>query len=217
MNRVTVTGACRWLFGPALLGAFIADAFAGEQTWRFSVWLDDRKIGYHEFVLREQGAQWQLQSEASFEYKLLFVKLYGYQHENLETWEDGCLSRIESRTDANGTDYQVRGMRQDGRFVLEGAMGEQVLPACVMTFAYWNPDFLQADRLLNSQNGELVEVSVSPPQPDTLSVRGSEQPAIRYRLQAGKRDILLWYSEDRQWLALETEARGGRRLRYELF
>jgi hypothetical protein len=216
MSRLAIKFVSRLLAGAILLGMVMAEAAAEEQTWRFRVWLDDRKIGYHEFVLREQGAQRQLQSEASFEYKLLFVKLYGYQHENLEIWEDGCLSRIESRTDANGKDYQVRGMREDGRFVLEGGPGEQALPACVMTFAYWNPEFLQAKRLLNSQNGELVEITVSPPQKDLLMVRGREQPALRYRLRADKLDILLWYSEDQEWLALETEARGGRRLRYEL-
>ena len=34
--------------------------------------------------------------------------------------------------------------------------------------------------------------------------------------QEGELDMLLWYSENDQWLALETVARGGRTLRYEL-
>jgi hypothetical protein len=42
------------------------------------------------------------------------------------------------------------------------------------------------------------------------------QPAYRYLLGAGELQIELWYSENKEWLALETEARGGRRLRYEL-
>ena len=51
---------------------------------------------------------------------------------------------------------------------------------------------------------------------EEVEVRGVLQPALRYRLGAGEMKIELWYSENREWLALETEARGGRRLRYQL-
>lgn len=193
-----------------------AETGTDERTWRFRVWLDDREIGYHEFALKAQDGNSRVRSEARFEYRLLFIKLYDYRHENLETWEGGCLSRIESRTEANGKRYEVLGERRDGRFLLAGADAPGDLPQCVKSFAYWDPAFLEAPRLLNAQNGELVDIEVSEPQPDRVTVRGAEQDALRYRLQAGELDIHLWYSADRQWLALETEARGGRRLRYEL-
>jgi hypothetical protein len=191
-------------------------AAAEERAWRFRVWLDEREIGYHEFVLETQGAQRLMRSEASFEYRMLFIRLFDYQHENLETWDGNCLSRIESRTDANGRFFEVRGELENGRFLIREEPGDRELPACIMSFAYWNPEFLKEQHLLNTQNGDFVEVSVSPPQAEQLQVRGTEQTAYRYRLQAGKMQLDLWYSEDRQWLALETDARGGRRLRYEL-
>ena len=189
---------------------------AGEQEWRFRVYLDDKEIGYHDFLLRERDSERQLQSVANFEYKLLFVKLYDYLHENTETWQGDCLTQIEARTDANGKPYEVRGSLVDGRFTLQNPDGPVELPECVMSFAYWNPRFLRQDRLLNTQNGAFVEVRVSDPEPDELEVRGARLPAYRYLLEAGELVIQLWYSEDQQWLALETEARGGRTLRYEL-
>ena len=85
-----------------------------------------------------------------------------------------------------------------------------------MSFAYWNPDFLQQDRLINVQNGEVLEIEVSEPELVELEVRGVLQPAYRYLLGAGEMKIELWYSENNEWLALETDARGGRRLRYQL-
>ncbi|NIP18087.1 MAG: hypothetical protein GWM87_07960, partial [Xanthomonadales bacterium] len=191
-------------------------ASANEREWRFRVWLDDKKVGYHEFLLVESEGVKRLRSEASFEYRLMFVKLYEYLHENTETWRDGCLLSIESRTDANGKPYQVRGGVVGDRFYLEEDGSDVEFPACVMSFAYWNPEFLQQERLLNAQNGDLLEVRVSEPETDELVVRGERREALRYRLQAGELDIALWYSEDREWLALETEARGGRKLRYEL-
>ncbi len=189
---------------------------AANQEWRFQVYLDNKKIGRHDFFLREFDNQKLLQSEANFEYRLLFVKLYGYEHENTETWIGDCLAKIESITDANGEPYQVSGSLQGDRFMLKGPAGEAELPPCSMSFAYWNPAFLQQERLINTQNGEVLDIEVSEPKRVQLEVRGVMQPALRYQLAAGELQIDLWYSENNEWLALETEARGGRRLRYEL-
>ena len=193
---------------------------AGEQEWRFRVWLDDKAVGYHEFRLREREGRFRLESEASFEYRLLFVKLYEYLHEATETWQDGCLSAIESNTDANGKKYRVSGALVNGRFVLSshagGLTAEAAYHDCVMSFAYWNPAFLDQQRLLNAQNGKLLEVRVSKPETEELEVRGERRMARRYRLQAGELNIKLWYSENDEWLALESDARDGRKLRYEL-
>jgi hypothetical protein len=85
-----------------------------------------------------------------------------------------------------------------------------------MSFAYWNPAFLKQDRLINTQNGEVLDIEVSEPERTEIEVRGVLQPALHYRLDAGEMTIELWYSENDEWLALETEARGGKRLRYQL-
>lgn len=191
-------------------------AFAAGQEWRFRVYLDDKEIGYHDFVLEQVDNQQRLQSEASFEYRLMFVKLYGYEHENTETWTGECLTAIDSTTDANGKPFQVSGSLEGDRFVLNGTAGQVELPSCNMSFAYWNPAFLKQDRLINTQNGEVLDIEVSEPERVEIEVRGVLQPAWRYQLGAGEMKIELWYSENHEWLALETEARGGRRLRYQL-
>ena len=186
------------------------------QSWRFRVWLDDKEIGYHNFFLAKNGEISHLHSEASFEYKLLFVSLYDYEHENRETWDGDCLQSIDSHTDANGQPYTVNGHRKDGEFELGSSSGETSLPECVMSFAYWNPSFLQQKQLLNTQNGEFLEIQVSPPVFEELEVQGEQRPSNRYRLAARALNLDLWYSMDEQWLALESETEGGRKLRYEL-
>ncbi|MEE4217522.1 MAG: DUF6134 family protein [Xanthomonadales bacterium] len=184
-------------------------------AWRFRVFLDDREIGYHHFYLAGTGEHRQLRSEASFEYRLLFVKLFHYEHENLETWSGNCLSSIRSKTDANGRAFKVNGKAGDGTFLVTGNDGLTSLPDCVMSFAYWNPAFLEQERLLNTQDGSFLDVEVSPPVPEELVVRGESQPSLRYRLAAGDLNLDLWYSDENEWLALESEVSGGRKLRYE--
>jgi hypothetical protein len=185
-------------------------------AWRFRVYLDDREIGYHNFYLQQSEGVRVLRSEASFEYRLMFVPLFRYEHENRETWSGDCLRSIESRTDSNGEPYRVDGRAEPGYFLVDASAGQAKLPECVMSFAYWNPAFLGQGRLLNTQNGEFLEVDISPPVAEPLTVRGEPQPSYRYRLEAGELRLDLWYSTSNEWLALESEVRGGRKLRYEL-
>lgn len=187
----------------------------GGDAWRFRVFLDDKEIGYHHFYLAGAGENRQMRSEARFEVKLLFVKVFDYEHDNLETWSGNCLQSIRSRTDSNGDLYSVNGRRAADAFRVVANEGATALPECVMTFAYWNPEFLQQARLLNSQDGQFLDVDVSPPEPDRLMVDGEALPSYRYRLEAGDLKLELWYSEDQEWLALESEVAGGRTLRYE--
>ena len=191
-------------------------AEAADRAWRFRVHVDDKVIGFHDFTLGVQDGRQVLRSVADFEYKLLFLTLYRYEHENREIWEGDCLAQIDARTDANGKTYAVEGRRQPDAFVVQGSKGENTLPHCIMSCAYWNPAVLEATPLLNTQNGEYLDVHVSEPVRDQLEVGGEMRPSWRYRLEAGALELELWYSDDREWLGLQTRYENGRTLRYEL-
>ena len=207
------------LFSPSgyASNAIIGEKQSDSNAWRFRVFLDDREIGYHHFYLDSSGEIRTLRSEASFEYRLLFVKLFHYEHENLETWSGDCLQSIRSKTDANGRDYFVEGSREAMGFRVQNTEGSLALPECVMSFAYWNPDFLEQSRLLNTQDGTFLDVEITPPVPDQKIVHGQPVTAYRYSLDAGDFNVDLWYSANEEWLALESAVQGGRTLRYEPF
>jgi hypothetical protein len=188
---------------------------AADKKWRFRVYLDDKEIGYHHFLLQEDREFRRLRTEANFEVRLLFLKLYEYEHVNVETWQGNCLVRLESRTDANGRPYRVAGERAGDHFRITSDNGRSQLPGCIMSFAYWNPEFLQQRSLLNTQNGDFIPVTVSRLESAALAVDGDMRMARKYRVRAEGLELLLWYSEDGDWLALETVAGGGRKLRYE--
>jgi hypothetical protein len=184
-------------------------------AWRFKVYLEDKEIGFQNFFVAESAGMKQLRSVANFEYKLLFLDLFHYQHETSEIWAGDCLQSINARTDANGKPFRVDGRQEQGRFRVKKQDGEASLPGCVMSFAFWNPKVLEQTNLLNAQDGELLEVDISNPVFEELEVLGELRPSYRYRLAAGALDLDLWYSTDKEWLALETEVQGGRTLRYE--
>lgn len=197
----------------ALLAAS-ASASTPTGEWRFRVFLDDAEIGYHHFRLRAQGPEQQLESEARYNVKFLYVTVYNYAHDSRERWQGSCLKQIDASTQDNGKSLAVRGVRDGGRFVVSGTRGQANLPTCVMTFAYWNPDLLGQSRLLNVQTGEYLDVQVRALGEETITVRGGAQRAQRYALETRDFRIDLWYSPSKEWLALESHTDGGRKIRY---
>ncbi|MDX1556405.1 MAG: DUF6134 family protein, partial [Xanthomonadales bacterium] len=199
---------------PVLPKPAAADAADGE--WNFRVLVNDKDVGNHRFMIDANGETRTVRSTADFEYKLLFLTLYEYEHENRERWENSCLKHIESSTNANGKQYAVEGRMDAGTFVVETGAERRELTDCVMTFAYWNPEFLRQPRLLNSQTGEFMEVEVTDPVSEPIEVRGQTVMAQRYRVLAGEIAIDLWYDQQRDWVGLETSYGEGRSLRYVL-
>ena len=215
MLKQSVPMLTAWLLAAGL--GFAANAGANQaREWRFTVFLDNKEIGYHHFSLKQFGRRQRLDSEARFKVKFLLFDAYRYEHNNVEWWQGDCLAGIQSRTNDNGETFSVQGGIARDRFTVETGLDDKSLPPCVVSFAYWDPALLARPRLLNAQTGEYVEVTVAPMGPDTLTVRGEPVAAYRYRLSGEDLKIDLWYSPDNHWLALESTLEGGRKLRYRM-
>lgn len=193
------------------------------RTWRFKVLLGDRAIGSHTFRLEGDAGARRLTSEARFAVKLLFIDAYRYSHTATESWRGDCLESLTARTDDNGKRRAVTGSRTGDAFevVTDRAKTPRRDPACVMSFAYWNPTMLSQTRLLNPQTGELSAVQVEQLATETVDVRGAPQAARRYSISSGTFRIDVWYAEGSgEWVRLETRTgnprTSGRRITYVL-
>jgi hypothetical protein len=203
------------VLGALLISTGSAIASPSQQTLRFKVYLDQSPIGEHNFELTAGDSGKRVVSRAEFDVKLLFFNAYRYRHESREQWRDGCLERIQATTDDNGTDYRVQGRRIADTLSLQVNGKSERLPACVSTFAYWEPDFLKRPVLLNPQTGELVDVELEAQGWERKRVGGREVDARRYRLRADDLDISLWYTTEGAWIGLESDTGKGKMLRYE--
>ena len=184
--------------------------------WNFVVYLNDKKVGTHLFEILEAADQRQVQSTANFRVKFLFFNAYRYEHTNNESWNDNCLARFDAWTNINGDPIEVSGASAESGFVVQKSDSQELLPSCVMSFAYWNPEFLKQERLLNPQTGEYLDVEVELMGTDVLEVRGETVDAQRYKVTAKGIDLLVWYANDSEWVALESVAKTGHVIRYEL-
>jgi hypothetical protein len=203
------------------------------REWSFKVFLDDREIGYHDFRASTAGDGQHLESEAQFDVKILFVNAFKYRHQSRETWVGGCLNEIEAATRTNGERKRVEGEDIGEQFRLravnltrkeaqrdavpdDAASAETFQSDCVSTFAYWDRSFLNKDRLLNPETGELVPVEIRRLGTETITVAGVQTPVERYRIDTPDGEIEVCYTRtgDRwEWVALESPIE-GRMLRY---
>ena len=187
------------------------------KEWNFQVFLNDNAIGFHNFRLDPLQDGYELTTEADFKVKFLFVTAYRYQHENQETWRNGCLERISARTNNNGSQLKVTGQRESDSFALAATNRDAALnDSCIHSFAYWDLEALKATRLLNSQTGVYQNVSVTQVGRESIDVDGKPRTADRYTLDAEGVNLDLWYSPEGEWLGLASTLEKGRQLRYQL-
>ena len=217
MNRFYSAAVAVGLFTCAMLVPPVADARSEDASrFDFNVFLNDKKIGTHSFELQSENGIREVKSVANFKYTVFFIPAYRYEHSNNERWQDNCLIEFAASTNANGKKIEVSGSKVDESFQIDNGATPSELPECIMSFAYWNSDFLSQRRLLNQQTGEYVDVEVQEIGSESLEVRGEAVTATRFQLTSPNARLTLWYSTEDEWLALESIAKNGQIIRYEL-
>ncbi len=207
-----------WWAAAALLWSIAplhaAAAMPAAAEWNFQVALDGTPIGEHRFRLLAPAAEERvLISEARFTVKLLGLVVYRYRHDAREQWRDGCLEAITAETQDDGKVNKV-----DLRFPAPGSATPPAegMPACTLSFAYWNPAIRGQTQLLNAQTGKIDTVQVVRQGEGTLDVRGETVAAVRWRITGLPHPIDLWYAADGAWIGLDSTVGSGRQLRYRL-
>ena len=187
------------------------------QEWAFDVFLDKNKIGKHTFILNNNT----LISKAKFNVKVLFINAYQYNHTEVEQWQGDCLSGLEAHTVENKAITDVKGAKNEMGFEVSKGETKQTLPACSMTFAYWNPKILKQKQLLNPQNAEYLNTEIEKLANETIMVKGKPTETTHYKLKGAidgknKLNIELWYNLSNEWVALKSTTPEGYIINYKL-
>jgi hypothetical protein len=206
MKRITLC-TCFLLAAPLLQA----------KEWAFDVYLDKNKIGTHTFTLSGDT----LASQANFNVKVLLINAYKYDHTAKEQWTDDCLNVIDANTTENKVVTKVNGKLDGNAFNIKNGSAEQTLPACVMTFAYWNPKILTQSKLLNPQNAEYLDTTITKLGNAKTEVKSIPTDTTHYKIAGAlkgvkKLNIELWYSQDNDWVALKSVTPEGYNIIYKL-
>jgi len=185
------------------------------QDLQYNVFLDGDKIGYHRVSIQPGDSYKLVQVEANFDVKFLIFNAYQYRHVAKEQWSNNCLTSILTSTDDNGTKLFVNGQQQRNVFKIDSNDGSRLIDGCVKSFAYWDPQLLQASHLLNTQTGQYTAVKTLRLDKEEISLGNKKVKATHYQIISDEFVIDLWYSDEQEWLALSTITESGAKLRYE--
>ncbi len=189
----------------------------GQSDLDFRVFLDQKEIGTHRFDLVDRDGERELiergahGGQAAVRHR---VHLRSSRRRTLE-WrlrDASCRRPPMTMATSIASMCSVGTARRSCR----RSKARSVWASACSTFAYWNPAMLQQTELLNSQDGEHVKVKITDAGADAIVVRGVKTPARRYELRSEKLSIDLWYSEQQEWLALESKTERGQKLIYKL-
>lgn len=202
----------------SLLAVTLSINTASANEWNFDVYLNDSKMGEHKFVLSDAS---ELTSTANFKVKILFFNAYQYEHSAVETWQGDCLSTLSAHTVEDKVITNVNAKLSAQTLRVDDGKTKQNLPACSMTFAYWNPKIVEQSKLLNPQNSEYLDTKFSKLGTEQIEVRGKKISATHYQLLGSlagkpKLNIELWYNAANEWVALQSTTPEGYKIRYKL-
>ncbi len=178
-----------------------------EKNYNFTVFIDQREVGQHQFSVTREGETIRVASTMALNFTVLLVKKVSYQHRANEIWQNGCITELTSETTRQGKTSAVdaRGIGS-GLLVVRGDETED-LSGCVRGFAYWDPALLEGEFLLNADSGKYVPVEIT----TTVAEDSSKSIVIK----GPKMLIDLQYSAEGEWLSLESELKIGGTLRYQ--
>lgn len=191
------------LFVVSLLAAASMPLAASALDAKFLIKRKGKVIGEHVVTVSELGEATLVETRIDMEVKFGPFPVFQYQHRSNEEWRGGDLVSLQSETDYDGDELFVKARREGDRLYIEGSDYTGYAPATAKPSSYWNKDLVRAEQMINTQTGELMDISVTPqgvtPTPDGV-------PAEHYRL-VGSLPLDLWYDGER-WIGSTFEVDG---------
>ena len=192
-----------------------------KKNWHFIAYLDSSEIGYHNFEVNISDSKTTVKTQAEFDVTFMFIPVFKYEHSNYEVWNNGCLVKLNSTTNNDGEYLFVNLSNNNGVTNIETPAKKLSKSDCVRSFAYWDEELIKSNVLMNTQSGEILDVTHKLVGSEKVLINDTLVDTQRYQLQGKDEqgidiDISLWYNTNNQWVALESKLENDRVLRYKL-
>ncbi|MGE0119699.1 MAG: DUF6134 family protein [Dongiaceae bacterium] len=218
----------RLLSAAALLGAFLFAPGAWSQEEReplqlsalpstgrvdYEVIRKGEKIGTHSVVFRHDGRDLEVATWTDIAVKLLGVTLYRFRYQAEESWIDGQLTRLTSRTDNDGEPLTVN-LAKTGDRIRGTCNGIPLdLPADTIPISVWHPDFIRQSVILDQYKCAAQKVRTADQGTEFIPAGPKSVKARHYALSGDvRRDV--WYGPDGQTLQVLFPAKDGSKIAF---
>ncbi len=216
--------------GPAAAQA--AEGFPYGETHTFAAFRNGERIGTHVLTFKTDGNTRTVTTSIDFAVRALGLTMYRYMHRGQEVWNGNTFDSISTQTDDNGTKYTVKAknaangvavVRDGGTTKLSssdlgfqhGSSGQVTMPANTLPTTHWNLDQVKQSAILNTQNGNLSKVRITPGGRETIKTANGTLQATRYTY-SGDVQMDQWFDDRGRWVKAAFKASDGSTIEYIL-
>jgi len=199
------------LMGVLLLGM---EGQACAETMRFAITRNGDQIGTHSIDINRAGANISVSIATDLVVKVLFVTAYHFQHSASEHWVNGRLVALDSTTDNNGTRHQVSIVMKTTGLEMEADGKASRVDRNIMPASLWNPELVRRAVVLDTQDGDIVPLSVVDQGMEELAIEARIVKAHHYTIKSRfSQDV--WYDEQQHLVQAKLIGRDGSVILYK--
>ena len=182
-------------------------ASAASATRQFNVYLGRKKVGSSSVSLSRSGSRVDAEIEVNLHLSILGLINFNYQLTNRESWRDGVLQEMRSRTNNNGPVEYANANRTGRGLEMEGSSYQGIVEGNPATTSYFTPDFLERRTWINTQNGAVFTPSIGRVGPANFSTNEGSTPCTRYAIRGGVNSDL-YYDSNYEWMGSSFSVAG---------
>ena len=199
----------------AIAGALLFSGQACAETYRFAITRNGDQIGTHSIDLNRTGPETTVSIATDLAVKVLFVTAYRFQHTASEHWVGGRLIALNSTTDDNGTRHRVSvAMKTSGLEVEADGKAAARLDRNIQPASLWNAEVLRRPVMLNTQDGQVVPLSVVDLGSEDLTIDARTVKAHHYTMKS-KYSQDIWYDEQQHLVQVKLLGPDGSVIMYK--
>lgn len=210
MKRAYLFAAALMLAAPAAAGATGVPA---SNVLKFDVLRDGSPIGTHVVSFSDGGNSVDIKTDIAV--KLAFITLYHFKHHSHETWKDGRLVALNSKTNDDGTKHTLSVKADGAKLSVVGDGVPSRVKADIVPASLWREDTVKQTELLNTLKGNEMKVSVTDDGEDSIKVGGKTVTAHHYVMK-GDLARELWYGKNGVLEQVRFAAKDGSKIVYQL-
>jgi hypothetical protein len=165
----------------------------------FKAYTGDNELGTHVVRWAVQGDTVTANISIDLRARVLFLPVYSYEHRSTETWRNGDLAAIDTRTTDDGEKFSVKGTLQGGSFQVASTRFNGAAPLPLAPSSYWNYASLTKPNWINTQSGAVLKIKIVPAGQEQVRTAKGMVQARKYEV-TGDVPITLWYDSANVWV-----------------
>ena len=182
-------------------------ASAASATRQFEVYLGRKKVGSSSVHLSRSGSRVDAEIEVNLHLSILGLINFNYQLSNRESWRDGVLQEMRSRTNNNGPIEHANATRTGRGLEMDGSSYQGIVEGNPATTSYFTPDFLERRTWINTQNGAIFTPTIGRVGAANFATNEGSTPCTRYAIRGGVNSDL-YYDSNYEWMGSSFSVAG---------